>query len=72
MIGEIIELAYSAHHARDRLVAVDMRPRTTRSCRRSFERPWRPCWQSSRQGARELPWTVRADRCSALRALGAP
>eukprot|EP00966_Prymnesium_polylepis_P097773 2264417-Prymnesium_polylepis.1 len=43
-----------------------MRPRTTRSCRRSFERPRRPCWQSSRQGARELPWTVRADHCSAL------
>jgi hypothetical protein len=62
----------SAYCAQDRLGDLSRRPRATRSCPRSFELSRRPCWRSSRQGARELPWTIWAHDCSALRALGAP
>ena len=45
-----------------------MRPRTTRSCRRAFERPRRSSWRSCRRAAREPPWMVQASRCDACRA----
>jgi hypothetical protein len=49
-----------------------MRPRTTRSCRRAFERPRRSSWRSCRRAAREPPWMVHASRCDTLRACVPP
>ena len=61
-------LGSSAQHVQDRPGAFDLRPRTTRSCQRSFERPQRSWWRSCRRAAHKLPPMVRMDRVLALRA----
>eukprot|EP00326_Haptolina_ericina_P038311 CAMPEP_0181242314 /NCGR_PEP_ID=MMETSP1096-20121128/41613_1 /TAXON_ID=156174 ORGANISM="Chrysochromulina ericina, Strain CCMP281" /NCGR_SAMPLE_ID=MMETSP1096 /ASSEMBLY_ACC=CAM_ASM_000453 /LENGTH=106 /DNA_ID=CAMNT_0023338493 /DNA_START=65 /DNA_END=385 /DNA_ORIENTATION=- len=62
----------SAYYVRDRLGAVDLRSRTTRSSWLAFERPWRSWYRSSRRSARGLPLTAQRGRTCALRARMSP
>ena len=49
-----------------------LRPGTTGSCRRAFERPRRTCWRSSRRSALELRPSIRVGLFRALGARVAP